>query len=139
MSRVVIIGAGDLGGAAAQALASRDRVGRVSMIDAAAEAASGKALDIQQSGAVDGFHARLVATDDLTTATGATVCVVADRFGPPASEWQGEEGLAMMGRLVPFLSGAPIIFAGAQQAGLMLRASREAGVERRRLIGSAPE
>jgi len=139
MSTVAIIGAGDLGGAVAQALASRDSVGRILLIDTAANVAAGKALDIQQSGAVDGFRARLSATDDLSRVTGAAACVVADRFGPPAKEWQGEDGLAMLGRLEPYLSGSPIVFAGAQQTDLMLRAGRELGVHRRRLIGSAPE
>lgn len=139
MSMVAVIGAGDLGGAVAQALASRDRIGRIVLIDAAANVAAGKALDIRQSGAIDAFHTRLDATDDLSSVTGAAACVVADRFGPTAAEWQGEEGLAMLGRLVPYLSGAPIVFAGAQQAGLMLYAAREGGVARHRLIGSAPE
>jgi malate dehydrogenase len=143
MSRVAIIGAGDLGGAVADALARRDRVGRVVLIDPAADAAAGKALDIQQSGAVLHSHTTLTATGDLSSVTGAAVCVIADRFGtapePAASEWQGEDGLSMLGRLVPYLSGVPIVFAGASQAELMLRAAREAGVARRRLIGSAPE
>src|SRR5688500_1007469 len=56
MTSVAIIGAGDLGGAVAQALAARDRVGRLLIVDAIAGAAAGKALDIRQSGAVSGFH-----------------------------------------------------------------------------------
>src|SRR5688500_13130412 len=103
MSTVAIVGAGELGGAVAQAVASRGRVGRVMMIDAAAGAAAGKALDILQSGAVAGFGTALAATDDLTSVTGADVCVIADRFGQAgseasASEWQGDEGLTMLGR-----------------------------------------
>src|SRR5688572_27474733 len=109
MSTVAIVGAGDLGGAAAQALAARGRIGRVVLIDAAANAATGKALDIQQSGAVAGFGTALAATDDLTRVTGADVCVIADRFGQAGreaseAEWQGEDGLAMIDRLVPYLS-----------------------------------
>jgi malate dehydrogenase len=139
MSMVAVIGAGDLGGAVAQALASRDRIGRIVLIDAAAKVAAGKALDIRQSGAIDSFHTRLDGTDDLSSVTGAAVCIMADRFGATAAEWQDEEGLSMLGRLVPYLSDTPIVFAGAQQAGLMLHAAREGGVARRRLIGSAPE
>jgi malate dehydrogenase len=139
MSTVAIIGAGDVGAAAAQAMAVRERVRRIVLIDAAAKVAEGKALDIQQSGAVDGFRTTLAATHDLTSVTGAAVCVIADRVGAAVAEWQGEDGLAMLGRLVPYLSGAPIVFAGAEQAELMLRASREAGIARQQLIGSAPE
>ena len=65
MASIAIIGAGALGGAVAQALASRDNVRRVLMVDTAAGVAAGKALDLQQSGAVSGSHVRLEGTDDL--------------------------------------------------------------------------
>ena len=51
MTTVAIVGAGDVAGAAAQALASRDAVRRVLLVDANQGAAAGKALDIRQSGA----------------------------------------------------------------------------------------
>lgn len=137
MSTVVIIGAGDLGGAAAQAIASGDRVRRVVLVDAAAEVAAGKALDIRQSGAVDGFHTHVAATDDHSVVAGAAACVVADRAG--GTEWRGEEGLAMLGRVLPYLSRAPLVFAGTEQAELMLRAAREHGAPRHALLGSAAE
>ena len=62
MATVAVVGAGDIGGACAQALAARDRIGHILVIDAAVNAAAGKALDIQQAGAICGFHTRLVAT-----------------------------------------------------------------------------
>jgi malate dehydrogenase len=139
MTSVAIIGAGDLGGAVAQALAARDRVARVMLIDPAAAVAAGKALDIQQSGAVHGFHARLTATDDLSRAAGAAVCVLADRVGSPPSEWRDEEGLALVTRVLTYIGDAPLVFAGTQQTGLMLGVARERGVPRHRLIGSAPQ
>src|SRR5439155_1538650 len=71
MTTVAILGAGDLGGAVAQALAARDRVARVVLIDPGTTVAAGKALDIQQSGAVHAFHAKLTGTDDLSRAAGA--------------------------------------------------------------------
>ena len=139
MSTVAIIGAGELGGAVAQALAARECVRRIVLVDAAASVAAGKALDIQQSGAVDGFVTSLDATDDLTRVAGANVCVIADRAGPSATEWEGDEGSAMLGRLASYADEAPIVFAGARHAGLMLHGSREARVPAGRLIGSAPD
>ena len=139
MTTVAIIGAGDLGGATAQALASRDRAGRVLLVDTAGKVAAGKALDIQQSGAVEGFHTILEGTDEESRVTGADVCVIADRAGQPASEWQGEDGLATLTRLAPFLSDMPIVFAGASQVDLLAMAAREASIAPARLIGSAPE
>lgn len=139
MHSVAIIGAGDLGGAAAQALAARDRVGRVLIVDKAASAAAGKALDIRQAGAVDGFHAALDGTDDLSRVTGCDVCILADRFGTGSPEWQGEEALALVSRLSPYLGTTPLVFAGSSQSELIGTVAREAGVARARLIGSAPE
>jgi malate dehydrogenase len=139
MSTVCVIGAGDTGGAIAHALARGERVARVMLVDAAAKAAAGKALDIQQSGAVEGFHVRLEGTDDLSRVAGCAVCVVADRFGHPSSEWQGDEGLALINRLAPYAGDAPLVFAGASQAGLLRAADSEAHLKRPRLIGSSPE
>jgi len=139
MSTVAILGAGDLGGSIAQALAAGGQVPRVLLIDAAAPVAAGKALDIQQSGAIEGFHCRLAATDDVTAVAGAAVCVVADRAGAPAVEWHGDEGLPLLRRLVSYASDSPIVFAGAAQAGLLLHAGRDLGLPARRLVGSAPE
>ena len=138
MTTVSILGAGELGGSVAHALARAERVGRVVLIDEVGTIAAGKALDIQQSGAIDGFHTRVEGTQDLTRVTGCTVCVVADSGRPPA-EWRDESGLAMMSRLKGFVSEAPIVFAGAGQAGLLLAAVREAGFRRERVVGSASE
>jgi malate dehydrogenase len=139
MSTVCIIGAGEIGAAAAHALARDERVSRVLLIDTHGKVAAGKALDIQQSGAVDRFHVRLEGTDDVSRVAGATVCVVADRFGPPAREWQGDEGLAMLTRLDAYAGDAPIVFAGASHAELLSTAVRECHIPRHRLAGSAPE
>lgn len=138
MLTVAVVGAGDLGGAVARALAGADGVGRVVLVDTPGAAAAGKALDIAQAGPVAGFHTRLTGTDELSRVTGCAACVVADRFGSN-QEWSGEEGLALLGRLAPALSGVPIIFAGARQATLMERAFVELGLPRAQLIGSAPE
>lgn len=139
MSTVCILGAGELGGAVADALARGERVARVILIDAAASVAAGKALDMQQTGAVAGFHTRLEGTGDFTRVAGCAVCVVADRFGPASAEWQGEEGAAMLTRLLPYIDASPIVFAGATQSAMLGLLAREAGIPRQRLIGSAPE
>jgi len=139
MTTVAIIGAGDIGGACAQALAARDHVSHILVIDSTAKAASGKALDIRQSGAIGGFHTQLNGTDDWSHATGCAVCVIADRFAPGSPEWRGEEGLAMISQLAPACEIAPLVFAGVMQGDLIVASVREARVERRRVIGSAPE
>jgi len=138
MSTVAVFGAGDIGAACAQALASRDRARRILLIDSAASGAAGKALDLQQAGAIAGFHTRLEATADETRAIGCAILVVADRFGAGSPEWQGEDALALV-RRVAASSEVPIVFAGAAQATLMRSASQELRIAARRLIGSASE
>jgi len=139
MTTVAIIGAGDIGGECAQALAARDHVSHILVIDSTEKAASGKALDIRQSGAIGGFHTQLDGTDDWSRATGCAACVIADRFAPGSPEWQGEEGLAMIRQLAPACNDAPLVFAGVKQSDLIAASVREARVERRRVIGSASE
>ena len=139
MTTVAIIGAGELGGATAQALAARESADRLVLIDAAADIAAGKALDIRQAGTIDRYHTHLEGTGDLSGATGCSVCVIADRVGQPPSEWQGEEGLAMLARLARYLADAPVVFAGSTQADLIALGAREVPLRRERLIGSSPE
>jgi malate dehydrogenase len=139
MLTVAIIGAGDLGGAIAQALAERDRINRLLLVDVVGSVAAGKALDVQQMGAVHGFRTRLDGTDDCSRVTGCTACVVADRYGKTSAEWQGDEGVAMLRGLAPYLGGAPIVFAGALHADLLSAAVRDLNIPHRRAIGSSPE
>ena len=135
MATVAIVGAGDIGGACAQALAAHDGVAHILVIDSAVNAAAGKALDIQQSGAIGGFHARLEATDDEARAIGCAVYVIADRFAAGSPEWQGEEGLALIKRIAASSSDTPVVFAGARQADLIRASSQEARMATRRLLG----
>ena len=139
MSFIAIVGAGALGGAVAQRLASRGRVRAIRLIDEQGSVARGKALDIQQSGAIDLFHVRLDGTDDVSRVAGCTAVIVADRFGRPSAEWQGDDGLVMMARLASYANEAPIVFAGAMQAELLHASAREAHIAGERLVGSAPE
>src|SRR4030095_7473452 len=116
-----------------------EQVHQIVIIDDAAGVAAGKALDIQQSGAVAGTHASLEGRSDLSRSVGAAGCVIADRAGRSSSEWQGDEGLAMLRRLVPYLGDCPLVFAGPSQAELLFAASQELHLRRERLVGSAPE
>src|SRR4029078_13260515 len=55
MSFVAIIGSAALGAAVAHALAVRDRIREIRLIDSEERVAQGKALDIRQSSAIDQF------------------------------------------------------------------------------------
>ena len=139
MTTAAIIGAGDIGGAAAHALARRESASRIWLVDDAGAAAAGKALDIQQSGAIEGFGTELGGTADISSIIGCDVCIVADRFGPASPEWQGDEALAHLVRVIATIPGIPIVFAGATQATVIARLAREAGAAPSLLVGSSPE
>jgi malate/lactate dehydrogenase len=136
MHDVVIIGAGELGGAVAHVLARRDCVRSIRLIDETGRAAAGKALDIAQAGPVEGFATQLTGSADLSRAAGASLVVLADRMG--GGEWQGDEGWLLLKRLSAS-AGAVIVCAGASQRELIERGVRELGFRRDRLFGSAPE
>jgi malate dehydrogenase len=138
MSELAILGAGDLGGALAHRAASRDRFERVWLIDSQAAVASGKALDILQSGPVEGVTTRITGAS-VGEIAHADVLVVADRFGAPAQEWDGDEGLAALVEAAAVASRAVIVCAGARQRALVGRAVAEGGIARHRVLGSAPE
>lgn len=135
-----MIGAGEVGGAIAQSIAAFDCVREVRLIDAAVGVASGKALDITQSAATEHHTARVTGAENVLSASGAAVIVLADAFGSPSREWQGEEGLALVRRVWEFAAAdrSIIICAGPQGHALVRMAVRELHVDRRRLVGSAP-
>ena len=137
MSFIAILGAGALGGSLAHRLASRGRVREVRLIDDHATIAQGKALDIQQSAAVEGFSTRLTSASAIEAAAGADAIVFADASQGDV-EHTGEGGLALVRRIAALDTRAPLIFAGAGQRVLMVRAANELRVVRPRLIGSAP-
>ncbi len=135
-----VIGAGEIGGATLQAVAALDCVSEVRLIDAAATVASGKALDALQAAAWEAHSTRVIGSDDVRAASGAAAIVLADAFGPPSREWQGEEGLALLRGVwdVAADEQSVIVCAGAAHAQLMRTAVRELHIDRRRIVGSAP-
>lgn len=133
---LVIAGAGEIGGALAQRAAARSRFRDVRLIDENGTVAAGKALDIRQAGPVDGYDTRVSGHSSLDAAAGATVVAIAD--ASTGAEWEGDSGLAMLGRLLPFIGDAPIVFAGAKQRWLMEAAVRELKMPATRMAGSAP-
>ena len=139
MSTAVILGAGDIGGAAARQLAAIDLVSRIILVDDLANVAAGKALDIAQSAPVDRYHTTMAGTADVAAVVGAAVIVIADRAAQPSAEWKDEDGLALVKRVAGLNQQAPIICAGTAQASLIERGVNELGVSRLRLFGSAPE
>lgn len=135
----MVLGAGELGGAVARAIAARGPAHRVTIVDDDGDVARGKALDIRQAGPVEGVETAVVGSADIAAVVGAAAVIVADRPGPGAAEWAGEAGLHLLARVRALNPGALVVCAGASQLALVERAIVEQGADRRRLFGSAPE
>ena len=137
MSFVAILGSGALGGAVAHALALRERVDEVRLIDTQATIARGKALDILQSSPIDRFSTRVTSADSIESVAGAAVIVIADNASDN-TELTGEAGLAVLRRIAAVEGRAPIVCAGASQRLTIGLAVTELRLRRDRIVGSAP-
>jgi malate dehydrogenase len=137
MDLVVVLGAGELGGLIAHALAKRSVAPQICLVDEKGRVAEGKALDIMQAAPVEGFPATVTGSTDTARAGGATVVVIADQFG--GGEFQGDAALAVLKRLRDFSPTSLVVCAGAMQRELIERGVRELHVPRQRILGSAPE
>lgn len=137
MREVAIVGAGELGGVTAHALARRNAAGLIRLIDDAGRVAEGKALDISQAAGSEGFNAIVVGSTDLSTAAGAGIIVLADRAD--GAEWSVEQALTLVRRLHAWAPRALLLCAGASHLELIERSVRELHVPRSRIIGSGAE
>jgi len=73
--KIALIGAGMIGGTLAH-LAAMKELGDVILFDIAEGTPQGKALDLAQSGPVEGFDSALRGTNDYADIAGADVCIV---------------------------------------------------------------
>jgi malate dehydrogenase len=78
-SKIALIGAGNIGGTLAHLIGLKE-LGDVVLFDIFGGVAAGKALDIMQSGPVDGFDSRMVGTSDYAAIKGAEVVIVTAGF-----------------------------------------------------------
>ncbi|HXG54440.1 MAG TPA: hypothetical protein VNJ03_03600 [Vicinamibacterales bacterium] len=137
MSLIAIIGAGPIGSTLAHTLAGRSRVREIRLIDADVAVAQGKALDIQQSGPVEGFSVNVSGAESLHAAAGADAIVIADA-AVGLGEHTGEAGLALIRKIDAAGISGPFVFAGASQRELMARCVTELHLPQKKIIGSAP-
>ena len=73
--KIALIGAGMIGGTLAH-LAAAKELGDIVLFDIAEGTPQGKALDLAQSGPVEGFDVELKGTNDYADIAGADVCIV---------------------------------------------------------------
>ena len=76
MSKISLIGAGQIGGTLAHLIGLKELVNEVVMFDVASGIAKGKALDIAQSSSVDGFNVSFSGTDNYEDIKNSDVIIV---------------------------------------------------------------
>ena len=76
MSKISLIGAGQIGGTLAHLIGIKELVNEVVLFDVASGIAKGKALDIAQSSSVDGFNVKLSGTDKYEDIENSDVIII---------------------------------------------------------------
>ena len=76
MTKISLIGAGQIGGTLAHLIGIKELVNEVVLFDVASGIAKGKALDIAQSSSVDGFNVKLSGTDDYKDIKDSDVIII---------------------------------------------------------------
>ena len=76
MSKISLIGAGQIGGTLAHLIGIKELVNEVVLFDVASGVAKGKALDIAQSSSVDGFNVKLSGTDNYENIKNSDVIII---------------------------------------------------------------
>ena len=137
MHSIAILGAGDLAATLARRVAEQELARRVVLVDPDEPRARGKALDISQSGPVEGFDVQIEATATLAGAGAFDILVVADPgeladpLLPPA------RARALGESLVPVV-GRRLLLVAAASASTVIEAAVRKGMGRQLVLGSAP-
>ena len=76
MTKISLIGAGQIGGTLAHLIGTKELVNEVVLFDVASGIAKGKALDIAQSSSVDGFNVKFSGTDDYKDIENSDVIII---------------------------------------------------------------
>ena len=76
MTKISLIGAGQIGGTLAHLIGTKELVNEVVLFDVASGIAKGKALDIAQSSSVDGFNVKLSGTDNYEDIKNSDVIII---------------------------------------------------------------
>jgi malate dehydrogenase len=137
MKTVAILGAGELGATLARRLAESGRFARICLVDADEGRAKGKALDLLQSGPVEGYDTHLEGARSLKGLGAVDALVVAEAADLPVSS----PGLAppdsFVREVVETTGAGVLVVATAHGAALVAQAVR-VGLPRIRVVGSSP-
>ena len=76
MSKVTVVGAGNVGATVANVLAHKDIVREIVLIDIKGDFAKGKALDSYQQAPIDSYSTRLIGTEDYADTANSDIVVI---------------------------------------------------------------
>ena len=137
MRSIAILGAGELAATLARRVAEQELARRVVLVDADESRARGKALDIAQSGPVEGFDVQIEAVASLTAAGAFEALVVADPPELADPSLPPARAAALGESLAPVMGNRTLVVAGPS-ASVVIEAAVRKGMSRERVLGSAP-
>jgi malate dehydrogenase len=134
---VAIIGGGDLAATLARRIAEAELTRCVVLVDANEGRARGKALDIAQSGPVEGFDVRLEACASLESVVDPDVVVIADPDDLADAVLLSTRGAERIAAWIPAVGKGTLLVAGPHPSPLV-EAAVAKGFPRDRVLGSSP-
>jgi malate dehydrogenase len=134
---VAILGSGDLAATLARGIAEAELARCVVLVDPSEGRARGKALDILQSGPVEGFDVRVEAAATLQAVVVPDVVVVADPDDLADAVLLSTRGAERIASWLPALGQATLLVAGPHPSPLV-EAAVAKGLPRDRVLGSSP-
>jgi len=144
MSKVTVIGAGNVGATCANVLAHKDLVKEIVLLDIAGDTARGKALDTWQQAPIDNYSTRVIGTDDYAATAGSDIVVIT--AGVPRKPGMSRDDLiatnanivVSVTRSIMAHSKNPIIIVVSNPLDVMTYAAfRAAGLPGNRVFGMA--
>ncbi len=136
MNTVAIQGAGELGATLSRMLAERELCRRVVLVDPDEGRAKGKALDLRQSGPVEGYDTWLDGVSVLEAAGECDAVVFADAPVFSGATPALPSTLDELARSASRVTTGPVVVASADAAAFVEMAVRS-GLPRNRVLGSA--
>lgn len=134
LQAVAVLGAGDLGATLARRLAELGLARRVVLVDADEGKAKGKALDLMQSGPVEGYDVSIEGAAALDASPTWDAVLFADPADSPEAD-----AVARAREVLPLLANSPdaIILVTGNRPAALVEALTAQGRKRDRVLGTA--
>ena len=144
MSKVTVVGAGNVGATCANVLAHKDIVNEVVLLDIKGDFAKGKALDSWQQAPIDYYSTKLTGTDDYADTAGSDIVVITAGI-PRRPGMSRDDLISTNAKIVTMVTKSilkhtknPIIIVVSNPLDVMTYAAHKAsGLDKSRVFGMA--